>query len=217
MTTYGSSFYDIIRAGSQASAAAVVPLVHAAFAPETVVDVGCGEGWWAKAFEDLGARVLGIDGHDGAAAVVDYRQHDLAQPLNVDLGGFNRCDLAVSLEVAEHLPPQRASGFVDDLCSLAPVVLFSAAVPGQGGHGHVNEQWPGYWAHRFGANGYAVSGALRFAIWENDQIENWYRMNLLVAADKDHQPPELFETPLAYPLALVHPVLWGFHRGVPAQ
>jgi hypothetical protein len=58
-------------------------------------------------------------------------------------------DLAICLEVAEHLPPEAAEGFIDSLTRLAPVVLFSAAITFQVGNQHLNGQWPDYWATLF--------------------------------------------------------------------
>lgn len=206
---YDAAFYDMIRPGVQSSAAVVAPLVHRLISPASVVDVGCGEGWWAAAFADLGCQVLGVDGaYVQQRAVVPFRAHDLAFPLP-DLG---RCDLAVCLEVAEHLPAARAGGLVKDLTALSDVVLFSAAVPGQGGAGHVNEQPPAYWVDLFGQQGYAPSGALRWLVWDDARVENWYRANLLVFARYPQRFPDLFETPLAPPWHVIHPVLFDARR-----
>ena len=131
---YDAAFFDMIRPGCQASAAAVVPVVLNHIQPRTVIDVGCGEGWWAKAFADLGGcEVLGLDG-PGAGGALDGRF--VAWDLRYSFADVARGELAVSLEVAEHLSAKRADGFVNDLCSIADVVLFSAAIPGQGGVGH---------------------------------------------------------------------------------
>ena len=207
---YDAAFFDLIRSGCQASAEAVVPIVLNHIQPRTVVDVGCGEGWWAKAFAELGGcHVLGLDGPGAGGQLGDYFvQTDLLLPF----GDLARADLAVALEVAEHLPASRADGFVDDLCSIADTVLFSAAIPGQGGTGHVNEQWPGYWAALFRRRGYTMSGALRWLIWEDDRVENWYRQNTLLAARAPEQWPELFYGPASEPIPVVHPVLYDARR-----
>jgi hypothetical protein len=93
----------------------------------------------------------------------------------------------------------------------APVVLFSAAIPGQGGYGHVNEQWPGYWARMFDECGYGVSDALRWAIWNDERVEPWYRQNLLLCAS----PTRLAEAvrgvmPDSAPRAVVHPDVFNW-------
>lgn len=205
MVDYNSDFFATIRDGCRRSAEAVAPIVHHELKPRTVIDVGCGEGWWAHAFAELGVDVLGIDGH-ADTDLVPFRRHDLTDPLPSDLDA----DLVVCLEVAEHLPESHADRLVGDLCRIASrYVLFSAAVPGQGGHGHLNEQWPGYWACLFEARGFVVSGALRFELWQDDRVENWYRQNVLVcAAPGARLPRRWFTGPNVEPVPVVHPVLW---------
>lgn len=211
-TKYDAAFYDLIRPGVQSSAAVLVPLVVEAVKPRTVVDVGCGEGWWAETFAHHGCEVIGVDGAyvQGSPLGDRFLPHDLRLPLPAHLAG--RFDLAVCLEVAEHLPASRADTLVADLCGLAPVVLFSAAIPGQGGVGHVNERWPAYWVERFHAHGFAASGALRWRVWMDDRVDNWYRANLLVFAEEPARYPDLFDTPLAPPWPVVHPVLFDARR-----
>lgn len=222
----GFGIYDQIREGCQRSAAVAVPMLHDLFHPATIVDVGGGEGWWAAEFARRGCSALVVDNGlpvqtlagDGVKFVardLDDPHYALCRP------PVERYDLALCLEVAEHLDPLAAEPLVKSLCALAPFIAFSAAVPGQGGHGHLNEQWPGYWVTLFAACGYRVSGALRWRLWGNPQVEPWYQQNLLVAVD-EHAPlgawaTELF-SPCAFaePVPLVHPVTFAHHRGVPA-
>ena len=208
---YTPNFYDIIRPGCVASAAVVAPMVYDIVRPKQVIDVGCGEGHWAKAFETCGAEyVHGLDGEYVESRVIDnFTPVDLSDNWS---GDFDQTfDLAVSLEVAEHLPPESAGRFIGNLVNVAPVVLFSAAAPQQGGVGHVNEMWPAYWADLFNSYSYQVSAALRWRIWNDERVENWYRQNLLfaVADDHAHLYPRLFDTPLAEPFPVIHPVLWN--------
>lgn len=199
--TYSQRFFESIREGSTRSAATVVPKLHEIFEPSSVVDVGCGEGHWGKVFEELGAEVVGLDG-SAPEPVISMRQADLSEGVPDDLGCF---DLALCLEVAEHLPESSAADLVDGLCRLSPVVVFSAAVPGQGGTGHLNEQWPDYWAEHFASNGYSGSGALRWRFWSDDRLCWWYRQNLLVFS-KDPMPLAYDGCP-----AVVHPAAWKHH------
>lgn len=219
MTVYDQGFYDTIREGTQNSAQVVVPLICDAIGgvPKSMVDVGCGEGWWALEFAKLGSRVVGLDGAYVAGSPLVERF--VAADLDRTLPLIGRFDLALSLEVAEHLSPMRSDSFVGDLCSLAPIVVFSAALPGQGGHGHVNERYMAEWAEMFDARGFAVSGALRWPIWDDDRIEPWYRMNLMVAV----REPVHLTTPMpalfgrgvvSAPISVIHPITWGYHRGV---
>jgi len=147
-----------------------------------------------------------IRGMSVKIATRDFRRTKLEEPIRIE----RRFDLAMSVEVAEHLPPERAAGFVADLCALAPVVLFSAAIPGQGGEHHVNEQWPSYWSRLFAARGYRASDVLRPAIWNDEQIAWWYRQNLVLFASADAcaRHPKLAAACLPEgrePSPLVHP------------
>lgn len=211
---YDRAFYDTIRPGVKSSAAVVVPLVMGHIPTvRTVIDVGCGEGWWAQAFTEHGCEVIGIDGAyvNGSPLGDRFIPHDLSVALPAHLAG--RFDLAVCLEVAEHLPPSRAGSFVADLCALAPIVLFSAAIPGQGGVGHINEQPLMYWRDLFSTCGYLGSGVLRWQTWDDPRVENWYRQNMIVFCQQPALFPTLFDTPLATPWQVVHPVLFNARRG----
>lgn len=200
---YTQQWRDKIRPGVQSSAAALVPLLHELFHPASVIDVGCGEGWFLREFETLGATTVGVDG-----SWVDGAQHvDLTAP---PYPALERADLALCLEVAEHVEAKHADDLVGWLVQLAHVVVFSAAIPGQGGTGHVNEQWPSYWADKFAATerGFIGTGALRWQVWNDERIEPWYRQNLLVFADCDRSPIAWND---GCP-SVVHPEIWSIYR-----
>lgn len=88
--------------------------------------------------------------------------------------------MVISLEVAEHLPENRAEGFVRDLCLLGDIILFSAAVPRQGGTEHINEQWQTYWANKFDKNGFDAFDIIRPKIYDDYRVPLWYRNNMIV-------------------------------------
>jgi SAM-dependent methyltransferase len=210
--TFGTDTYDLVRDGMVRSAATVVPEVLRTVEPRSVVDVGCGQGVWLAEFARSGCEVLGYDAHDGARLDIpaeSYHQVDLETVPDLDFGA---ADLALCLEVGEHLSHERSQWLVDTLCK-ADVVLFSAAIPGQGGHGHVNEQWPSYWSHLFAANHFAVSGAFRWQFWDlvPDEIEVWYAQNLLLCASEPvahTMAPGLFDSAVTGPHSVVHPYYW---------
>ena len=103
----------------------------------------------------------------------EFMPYDLENALALD-GKF---DLAISMEVAEHLREESADTFVGSLCSASDVILFSAAHPGQGGDNHLNEQPMEYWQEKFSARGFRHI-EIRPAFKEYWKIEWWYRDNM---------------------------------------
>ena len=184
---YSSSFFDEIVPESLSSAKVIVPIVVELTHPSSVVDVGCAMGAWLSVFREHGIEnIIGLDWDyvDRSKLLIPstrFRTVDLAAPFYLE----ERFDLAVSLEVAEHLPATSAKGFVESLCRVAPVILFSAAVPGQGGTNHVNEQWPEYWRQLFAKQNFRMFDPFRPLIWHDERIVSHYRQNmfLLVHAD----------------------------------
>ncbi len=210
---YTRTFYEWHQDGSLQSAREVVPIVLELVNPQSVVDVGCGTGAWLSVFKQAGVTdCLGVDGDYvepslWLIAPEEFVSHDLKQPLKLG----RTFDLVVSLETAEHLPADCADRFVASLTTLGNVVLFSAAIPFQGGDGHINEQWVEYWAGRFQQRGYQAIDCLRERVWGNDRVQPWYAQNLLffVRHDALDQYPHLAQaaTQSHRPgmLSLVHP------------
>lgn len=212
---YDAGFYEDRRAQVTRSAVRLLPHLLTVLPVGSVVDVGCGDGAWLAELGRLGVEDrFGVDGAwvDASRLLIPgecFAHRDLARSIGVD----RRFDLAISLEVAEHLAPSRADGFVAELVGLASVICFSAAVPGQGGTGHVNEQWPVYWAERFAGHGYRAVDFLRPLIWEDEQISYVYRQNLVVYASQEglSKYPELERLAgrcSPRPMALVHPEMY---------
>lgn len=205
---YGASFYDGQMAGSLRSAEVVLDIVFGMFKPASVVDFGCGVGPWLKAASERGVgKVLGLDGDHVQREMLlipeaDFVSCDMSKSCP-SLG--NRFDMAISLEVAEHLPTNRARSLVEDLTSASDVVLFSAAIPDQGGRHHCNEQFPSYWIGHFGDCGYTCYDAIRPSIWSDDRVEFWYRQNILLFS-KSRVFPGRLSRPTDYDI--VHPEQW---------
>jgi SAM-dependent methyltransferase len=206
---YGRQYFSWQREGAASSADAMLPLVLDLVSPSSILDVGCGTGVWLRTALDHGIQdVLGVDGGTSERVIPaeKFRQLDFAEPLEFE----GRFDLVICMEVAEHLPPERASSFVAELCRAADVVLFSAAIPGQAEPGsvvHQNEQWQSYWAELFSALGYRTIDAIRPLIWTNDAIAVWYRQNAFLAVSPDKTLQLDGATSIA---DVVHPDLWSF-------
>lgn len=211
---YDANFYRDIRDLSYRSAREVVPLILKLMSVRSVCDVGCGVGTWLRAFREQGVTdVVGIDGEYVAQDLLQIPADNFhAMDLRREISLQRSFDLAISLEVAEHLPEDRAAGFVSDLTRLAPVILFSAAIPGQGGRGHVNEQWQTYWTAMFAQFDYVMRDFLRPRIWRNRRIAYWYRQNGLLFCDPSSLQalPDLALSSQSLRLPLVHPEQMSF-------
>jgi len=210
--TYGRSFYESRDENTRYAANAILNLLLDRIpAVQSAVDVGCGVGTWLSCLSARGITdVQGIEGpwarRDMLAIPVE-RFHQME--LSTLTAWPRRFDLAISLEVAEHLDASRAEGFVRALCDMSDFVLFSAAVPFQGGKHHVNEQWPAYWAQLFEKAQYHCFDWLRQAIWNDPAIPVWYRQNILVFV-AHHRLGELPQgsSGSTLPLAVIHPDMY---------
>jgi SAM-dependent methyltransferase len=183
---YRRGYFRMVDATSARSAGPMAESIVGAFAPARVIDYGCGTGSLLAAFRGHGIEVAGTE-HSGVA-----RRMCVAKgfdPLPLDL----RCppaepplgpaDVAVSFEVAEHLPAAAAACFVGLLAATAPIVVFGAATPGQGGQGHVNEQPHDYWIEKFAGHGMAWDPPRSLAFreaWRAAGVDFWYADNVMV-------------------------------------
>jgi SAM-dependent methyltransferase len=158
---------------SRRTAAAVVPLVIELVHPKSVIDVGCGTASWLAEFRRAGiSDVMGLDGpwikrDQLQIPVSQFQATDLARPFRL----ARMFDVACCIEVAEHLPPGAAEAFIDSIASLAPIVLFSAAVPFQGGANHVNERWADYWQALFARHEFVAIDFFRSKLWDNRDVQ----------------------------------------------
>ena len=176
--TYDAAFFDQITGASLSAAEVVIPWTLERIPAKTVIDIGCGSGAFLSVAKRFGCTVVGVDGFvpDGNLLIdeSEFFRQDLDDPMSC--AGF---DLAVCLEVAEHLPESSAPLLVEQLCK-ADYVLWSAAIPGQGGLNHVNEQWSTWWEPLFADCGYVGSVDIRRALWDDRRIAGYYRQNLVI-------------------------------------
>lgn len=164
------------------SARRIVPMLVAAFGTTSVVEIGCGNAHWTQAALDAGVKdFLVVDGpwNNRDHLLVD-RTHFLEADLNMSLVLPRRFDMAICLEVAEHVEPGSADVIVRSLTEAADVVAFGAAIPLQGGHGHINERWPSWWREKFNALGYEAFDLVRPKHWQDRSIHYWYRQNMFI-------------------------------------
>lgn len=209
MNTYSNSYYTNRHERTIHSAKTILSILMERVPKiQSAVDIGCGVGTWLSVLKEKGVKeIKGIDGKwvnpnlleipANCFTAVDFRRTSIKLP--------QRYDLAITLEVAEHLPPGHADEFVSSLAALSNCVLFSAAIPFQGGRHHTNEQWQHYWVDKFGAFGYDVYDFIRHKIWTDNRIPFHYRQNILFFS-RHHIPRSSIDIDACtMPLNLIHP------------
>jgi SAM-dependent methyltransferase len=147
-----------------------------------LLDVGCGTGTWLRAALEAGVQeVMGVDGVPLETALHIPRETRQVADLTQPWSAGRRFDLALCLEVAEHLPASAAAVLIDTLTAHADHVCFSAACPHQPGESHLNCQWPAWWQRLFNERGFACDDSLRRRWWDDPRLEPWYRQNAFTA------------------------------------
>ncbi len=219
--TYDNSFFDYVSIGSMRSASVVAPVVLEHYPLASLVDIGCGRGAWLAKWEQAGVSdYIGVDGSyvdkDNLLIAPDrFIRQDLTQAFTLG----RKFDLAISLEVGEHILPSATETFVDNLCSHSDAILFSAAVPGQGGTFHVNEQGYEFWRQRFAARDYQLFDFLRRKIASRSDVEPWYRYNSLFfahgdALDRLSEEARASEVKFGEAVPDVAPISWRLRNAV---
>lgn len=213
---YEHNFYKDRHIKTVYAARTILTIVLDALPPvNSAIDFGCGVGTWLFVLKEKGvSEIAGLDGPwvDQNLLVIPKEDfHKVNFEKTISIG--KKYDLALTLEVAEHIPEKSADGFIDSLVSASDFVLFSAAIPFQGGTGHVNEQWPDYWAEMFAKRGYVVMDFIRRMIWNDSNIPTWYRQNILLFVKKEqmHMVKEVVisnEDNNKLQLSLVHPEVY---------
>lgn len=208
---YNDNFYTNRNSDTERSAHIILSLLFNYYKLNSMVDFGCGVGTWLNVGKELGVKeILGIEGswlniNHLVIPKDSFIHKDLSQKINLS----KKFDLAISLEVAEHLEEQFASVFIENLTESSSVILFSAAIPGQRGSGHVNEQWPEYWINKFYKKGYLPIDLIRPKIWHNEEVKAWYKQNTLLFVKREEldKLPEIqkFFDPLKSNWSVVHP------------
>lgn len=187
----------------------IVPEIIKILNPSSIVDFGCGIGTFLNVFKKAGVtNVLGLDGKWVNKELLykyiskkEFIEVDLEKPIKLE----NKFDLAISLEVAEHLSEASAKTFVSNLVSSSNRVVFSAAIPNQGGQNHINEQPLSYWEGLFIEHGYELHDCLRPILWNNEKVFSWYKQNIVLFAPIGDLK---FNTELiSFPRDIVHPEL----------
>jgi hypothetical protein len=215
---YNREFYEGLNRNNGQSAMYLAEYLSKRLNFSSVIDIGCGNGDLLNSFLNLGIKTLkGIEGNGNFLNHSD--QFDISiENLESQIHFQKKYDVAICLEVAEHIDAIFADNLISTLTNASDLVIFSAAVPGQGGTLHVNEQPPNYWALKFLTQGYTLFMDPREEIWKHQGIAPYYRQNILVYKKSSNSPliyvepkymkhPEIFLNPARKILFLAFRIL----------
>lgn len=195
------------------SAEKIFNLLFKLYKPNSILDIGCGLGTWLSVARELGVTdIYGVEGPwlNPKQLRIDPKYvaiQDLEQSFNL----HRSFDLIISLEVAEHLSPATASTFIASLISHGDIILFSAAIPYQGGQNHINEQFLAYWSDLFNKFDFVPIDIIRGQIWDDKDIHWWLRQNILLFVRRsiiNDKPFFLKYINSCKPLSIVHPEVY---------
>ena len=205
---YNQKFYETLEQSTLKSARKIVPYLISIFHPKKVLDVGCGLGIWLKEFSKRNIDITGIEGKWILDKENLYIKKDRILVKDLSEGIFkmnNRFDLTICLEVAEHLPKESATRFINSLTNTSDVIVFSAAIPFQGGTNHLNEQYQSFWASLFKKRGFVPLNLIREKFWQDKEILSHYLQNTLIYVKKSKLDNISASAKLNFQLDIVHP------------
>lgn len=205
---YNQKFYETNQKDLNASLK-IMTYIYNKLKPKSVVDFGCGSGTWLSSVEKLGCKdIIGLDGDyvNKEWLLFDSKKF-IAIDLREKVDLSRKFDLAISLEVAEHISEEFSEIYLQNLTNASDIILFSAAIPYQDGTNHVNEQYPSYWIKKFEKYDYVPYDALRWKFWNDESIAFWYRQNIMFFCKKNRLNELKKMFPIGdMPTDLVHPV-----------
>lgn len=173
----------------------------------STLDIGCGTGSWLKNFHRFGVNdILGIDNYVDLNFLEipkdKFKRADLSKPLELK----RKFDVILCLEVAEHIPAIASNNLINSLVKHSDYIVFSAAIPGQGGCNHVNEQWQEYWVRKFASNNFTMLDCFRPKLWNDDKIPFWFKQNTFLYYNKLKNLTQNINSSI---INIVHPELFA--------
>lgn len=183
---YDSDFFNSSSIETYQSAQSYLQLTELFYKYSTVADVGAGMGSWSRAAVEMGKNVISIDGEWVEKINPNQSLKYIFLDLNHELKISRKFDLSICVEVAEHLAPERSESFIFELCQLSDVIIFGAALPRQGGVGHINCRPHSFWIDLFSINGFEVLDAFRPSFWYNGRVAPYYTQNTFLFCKKKY-------------------------------
>lgn len=213
---YNRDFYNELNKTTERSAEIIVPIVLKILCEDNqlvsqnpqVCDVGCGVGTWLKIFKRCGCKIKGFDGNGYEERLKinkdEFEQINFTKPYCTD----KKYDIALSLEVAEHIPEKYLSTYMKTLTNFSDIVIFSAAIPFQMGQGHINEQYPSYWIKKFSEMNYSCIDIIREKIWNEKNVCHYYKQNIFLMVKNTHKNERFVNENAKVVLDMIHPDTW---------
>lgn len=214
---YSHKYFDKHKMAARKSARHVVPFVMSVIRPISIADIGCGSGQWTKEFISNGVkRAYAFDAFASpcwgvADNSVDFQKIDLEDCV----ADFPDVELVCWLEVAEHLSKSSCNRILSYIVERTDAILFSCAVPGQGGTGHISERRLSDWVSDFKEFGFCCQDILRPRFWNDENISWWYRQNAVIFAKENSVASNAirsFRLPTFRGMDLIHPDLFEVRR-----
>jgi cyclopropane fatty-acyl-phospholipid synthase-like methyltransferase len=184
---YDERYYNFVDEGALRNSNSMAESLVRNFKFKSLLDVGCGGGAFLMNLRLFGVRVSGLEYSDDGLRRCFNRKLDV---IKFDLEDCSKSfttsmsfDVVTSFEVAEHIPECMADRFVDVLVGNGSLIIMSAAVPGQGGLDHVNEQPHDYWIAKFNKRGFNYNISLTDKIraeWAGFGVDKWYSSNVMI-------------------------------------
>lgn len=209
---YGYEGKGLSAYSSQMSPRIILEILLEKIKLKSALDIGCGIGIWSKVLIDKNVDVVSIDGEwipkENIQIPLDkFLIKDITKEFRLN----KKFDLVICLEVAEHIPESHSDALLNNIIEHGDLVLFSAAIPGQGGFEHINEQWQSYWVDRFEAKGYSCYDIIRPQVWGNDEVRFYYQQNAFVFVKKSTisaQQEVFLNQSRSFGYDVVHPKLY---------
>lgn len=208
---YDGNFYLTEKEHSESASDILIPYVIEHLNCKSVIDFGCGVGKCLNMAKKCSGieKIMGLDGGWVREQLEidqnEFFECDLTKVIDLQ----EKFDLAISLEVAEHLPEKSAKIFINNLVRHADIILFSAAIPYQGGTYHVNEQYPSYWRKIFLELDFLMCDCIRNRFWNDKRIFDYYRQNIFIYCKRNlqHEIMDIFKCEEKI-TDIIHPDFW---------
>lgn len=184
---YDGGYFQYVERTTGQSADVIANSIIETFHPSSVVDVACGTGILLDRLRAKGVQqVKGLEFAKEGLKLCHMRQLEVKKfdvendQLPQEMGN---ADVVISMEAGHQLHEASANRYVDLLCQIADVVVFSSATPGQGDRYPRNEQHHQYWIEKFGERGYQIDGETTLqwrTKWQAHGTEAWFYRNAMI-------------------------------------